>query len=73
MTTETISLVRDDNSGNLYYQVASDETNDFYLCDEDGDRVQLASWTLVRVLGQIESQDSDAFFSLVAKSASEVG
>lgn len=62
--TETVSLVRDNATNDLYFQV-SQAGGDFYLCDNDGDKVDLASWALVKTIGEAPADDSDAFFALV--------
>jgi len=65
---QRISLVTDDRTGMAFYQVERDNGS-FYLCDADGDVVDLASWTLQRVLADTLADDSDAFFEAVESTA----
>jgi len=65
---ERVSLVTDDETGNGYYQVEQAD-GEFYLCDADGDKVEIGSWTLQRVLADIPVDDSDAFFEAIAVTA----
>jgi len=65
---ERVSLVTDDETGNGYYQVEQAD-GEFYLCDADGDKVEIGSWTLQRVLADIPADDSDAFFEAIAVTA----
>ena len=68
---ETVSLIQDDKSGDVYYQVEKSD-DDFYLCDADGDKVQLKEWRLLEELGTIPADDSDAFFALIAATAKRI-
>lgn len=69
---ERVSVVTEDRSGNKFFQVEG-ASGDFYLCDIDGDKVQLSSWTLVKVLGDAATDDVSAFFALLASTDEDGG
>lgn len=68
---ETVSLVQDSHSDYVCYQVQKGD-DDFYLCDADGDKVQLKEWFLLKELGTIPAESSDAFFELIAATAKRI-
>ena len=67
---ERISLVQVDSTGYCYYQVERPDGY-FYLCDADGDKVQLptSNWTCLRTLADVPADDPDAFFAAIEQTA----
>lgn len=64
-----ISLVQDTHGDeDVFYQVEESDGS-FYLCDADGDKVDLCEWTLLRTLADIPADDSDAFFAAIEETA----
>lgn len=67
---ERISLVTDNQTGRGFFQV-EDADGGFYLCDADGDKIDLSSWTMRRVLADVPADDSDAFFAAIDAAAKD--
>ena len=72
--TETVYLVEDHPTENIYFMVESGEDS-YYFCDADGDKVHLSDYSVLEELGTIpadDSDDSDAFFALIVSKAKRV-
>lgn len=64
MANQTVSLIRDDHTNDSYLQVVN-EDGSFYLCDFNGEVVELSRWTLTKEIGTVDSDDDDTFHELV--------
>jgi hypothetical protein len=68
---ERIALVTEDRSGRGFFQVEK-PSGEFYLCDADGDVMDLHRWTFQRVLADVPEGDSDAFWEAIEATAKRV-
>jgi hypothetical protein len=68
---ERITLVTEDRSGRGFFQIEK-PGGEFYVCDADGDVLDLHRWTFQRVLADVPEGDSDAFFEALEGTAKRV-